>query len=1500
MVDLVQSAAWNLRVNVEDDALDQHKRKLEDVAQATEDLAEAEERVAGHVREGLNAYEGFGRVLDPMIEQEKRINDQLSQTGQLFAEGKIGIEEYTRSVQTNLQQLANAYQQAADRAKDFADQVSGESTAGMVEFAGVNEKATQATTNWGSALGVAKGALAAMGIATTVAGLISFAKSTFDSTAALKNQAEVAGVTTNQLQVLRNVLRDNGQSAELADRAYGRLNIVIGEALAGSKRAAESLEAFGVTTKQMAAGVVPVFEQIARGAETMGSQTELATHLNDVLGNRIGRFMIPALDDLRQGYDELTEVQIKNGRIVRTEVIERANEAQNRMQEAWQRLKNGIAPIITAIIELILLLVEPILTVVNAFLKLVDIFIQGWQKLVAMVKESVADIVGQLTFLKRWWDWFTKQQEGFAAAAAAQKAKERELLTGQPQVETPIPKKKVSYETMTPFGPYAAGYSETVFVTAAKSAVDAANDASDAVGEYTRQLQANAEALGLSGEQQELNSALIEAARLKMKDTTVEIMTAVQARDYLNDAEEQAITTAVTLGQQQEAQNKRLAEYKKQSEDASKSLKKFLEDGAKAVQEDLAFIAKVQTAASEAERKRLEAATAAQKKYTQDTIAAWNEMFRETEGKRVSQWKEGEQFLENYAASLQKAREQVTLTNRELAVQVETEKIIAELAAKGMQVRKDELIVIQSQGKELKVTVEQLAQMNVTLNEQRAVVEEIYARWERVAHDVYESFVQAFEDIFSGGKDAFENLGKSIMNIFKRLLAEMAAQALIQPIIVPIIGGMMGMTNMLGGYGGMMANTGILGGNGGLLGSLFGGGGIMGGGGLLGGGGLFGGLFGGGGGALSGAGVNALAALQGIGGYPGYWMTSGGLLVPASVGVTPAVGLGGGGFLSGVGGLGGLLGYGMLGSMFGGGSWQGGLGGLLGGAAGSLIGGTGAGAMLGGFLGPIGAIAGGLIGGLFKSKPSDMRSVGTFGADYSFTVAAQSAHETSQETLAAAQQAAAAISESMKLLTRAGLSFSQQLSNVWIGSRDPSTYQMVGGPRVSVGTVGDVADLTKDTLNALLKTATSTDENVQQVLKIYQAKGLTTENLQQFLSDIDFAKTLKDLSFVSEETNQWAQAVAAVTQQFDEVIARANELGISAEAAIKAQADALAYIQTQFTQSYTQQLQAIGAQFVVVDKYTAALNQIKTIMAQATKEATELGFSLTAITAAAKAATTAVTTAQAEEQAAIDAAEKAAKAAAKKAAAERKYAEELRVVSNALNDAIRAASESARIAENLADAWTDAKKSLEDARRALLISDQTQSPLARYQAAQTEFERLRGLAMGGNVQAAGELAQFASQFLQTSLQYNASGTAYARDFAMVQQVLEAAGIKAGEYQTQAQNQLDAINDAVEALEVLQDLVQSGKQVSVMQAQLKVAQDTLAWLRGIPGTTEQQSTAYTNAQTVLSQFAGTAPTTTTAASGERMAQVLSSLDRHVRDLRDEQRQRNMQDRHRASS
>jgi len=212
---------------------------------------------------------------------------------------------------------------------------------------------------------------------------------------------------------------------------------------------------------------------------------------------------------------------------------------------------------------------------------------------------------------------------------------------------------------------------------------------------------------------------------------------------------------------------------------------------------------------------------------------------------------------------------------------------------------------------------------------------------------------------------------------------------------------------------------------------------------------------------------------------------------------------------------------------------------------GGLFGGSGAG--LGGILNSLGSFAakwvpvvGAVVGiakKIFAPKPSDNRSVATFTPGMTdFGFGAQSTHESSDNTLSGVEQAAAAIQKDISALRASGVQFTQELLNIWLGERDESTFQLSGGGRVGTGSVGDAQDLAIDALNALLKSATSSDPMVAGLLK----KGAGVEEIGQAL---EFSKGITDALLEITDPLEYALTIWERTARAN--LAMAEQTGFS-------------------------------------------------------------------------------------------------------------------------------------------------------------------------------------------------------------------------------------------------------------------------------------------------------------------------------------------------------------------
>jgi len=207
-------------------------------------------------------------------------------------------------------------------------------------------------TNMAKELVSLRGLLGAAGIGVGAAGVAAFARSVITSTAALVDQAKQVGVSVEALQAYRAALTDNGGSAEVMDRILARLTDRIGEAQAGSKEARERFMALGLSVNTVSSAFAKaenILPLVARGAAGMSSETQRLNALNELLGDKLGKYVVPAMAELSKSVSEVTEKQKELGRVVSGDTAKKMNDAVTKMGQSWEHLKAQAAPALSFI-----------------------------------------------------------------------------------------------------------------------------------------------------------------------------------------------------------------------------------------------------------------------------------------------------------------------------------------------------------------------------------------------------------------------------------------------------------------------------------------------------------------------------------------------------------------------------------------------------------------------------------------------------------------------------------------------------------------------------------------------------------------------------------------------------------------------------------------------------------------------------------------------------------------------------------------------------------------------------------------------------------------------------------------------------------------------------------------------------------------------------------------------------------------------------------------------
>lgn len=246
--------------------------------------------------------------------------------------------------------------------------------------------------------------------------------------------------------------------------------------------------------------------------------------------------------------------------------------------------------------------------------------------------------------------------------------------------------------------------------------------------------------------------------------------------------------------------------------------------------------------------------------------------------------------------------------------------------------------------------------------------------------------------------------------------------------------------------------------------------------------------------------------------------------------------------------IGGGLGIAAMGASAG--SALGALGGqmILAGGTGAL-GGAGLGlASMSSLLGPIGIIAGVAyaLSGLFKGKPTNA------GAGYDLISGQLSGDKRTPETEKAVMAAADAIRVGQDALTSAGLTLTDSVRGLVIGTRDPSQIYMGSGRTLTAG-VGDAAAAAEAALLALLDGATYADEQQRILVESMRAAGKGFDDiaaaLETYAGAQGLEKSLSDaiLKLTDPDAYALSELEAMQAARRDEVKALYDQLMISEE-----------------------------------------------------------------------------------------------------------------------------------------------------------------------------------------------------------------------------------------------------------------------------------------------------------------------------------------------------------------
>ncbi|MGV7119551.1 phage tail tape measure protein [Sphingopyxis sp. 550A] len=211
-------------------------------------------------------------------------------------------------------------------------------------------------TKAGSAI---KGAIVGMLGAFAVDQIVRVTARALEFTAAIKQQAMEAGVTTAALQQLRYAGLQVGLTNNQITDGLKELTQKIGEAATGSKSAIAAFDDYGVSIRDAnghvknAADVLP---EVSDAFKALKSPAEQAAFAAKLFGEDLGPKMVPLLNQGSRAIDEYRDAAQQLGLVLTDAQIEKAAEAEKRMKALTAVLEVKIASAVSenadAILEL--------------------------------------------------------------------------------------------------------------------------------------------------------------------------------------------------------------------------------------------------------------------------------------------------------------------------------------------------------------------------------------------------------------------------------------------------------------------------------------------------------------------------------------------------------------------------------------------------------------------------------------------------------------------------------------------------------------------------------------------------------------------------------------------------------------------------------------------------------------------------------------------------------------------------------------------------------------------------------------------------------------------------------------------------------------------------------------------------------------------------------------------------------------------------------------------
>ena len=275
---------------------------------------------------------------------------------------------------------------------------------------------------WGLAIGAA---------ATAAAGGIFAATNAMTSDLdRIAKASDKLGVTTDAYQEMDYWASQNGISSSEMERAVGRLNQRIGMAADGNEKYSNALERLNVNMDDVRDGTVSTEDAMATAIQSlseMESQQEKSAMAAELFGTKLGRELMPALQDGSLSLDEAREKAEELGIVVGEDSIRQAEE----FQDSWDNITRSFKTVGRNILIELMPIFQRLMDWVQDHMPQIQAVMQRVFGVVGDVVNVVVDVFDThlLPIFSRIYDWVMANMPQIQAGVGGTFERIQEIIT---------------------------------------------------------------------------------------------------------------------------------------------------------------------------------------------------------------------------------------------------------------------------------------------------------------------------------------------------------------------------------------------------------------------------------------------------------------------------------------------------------------------------------------------------------------------------------------------------------------------------------------------------------------------------------------------------------------------------------------------------------------------------------------------------------------------------------------------------------------------------------------------------------------------------------------------------------------------------------------------------------------------------------------------------------------------------------------------------------------